>query len=265
MATDGNNGNTLRLYTLLTWSRGFNIGREIARQHAEACYGMYTVNPVVPPPTLLRQPVAYLQYHFARWTKARLSQLSFGYVPSDFDTPIRPSEDCHDSDTPAALKYGLADSPTCLLAFMLERIHPYKSDAEDKSKHSTVNANHKLTASWSPSDILTWTMLYWLSGTEAPFRWLRRAREETEQHSAHWRFVSNVPLGISHYSCSPVAHSIRMSCPPVWAALYQTVWSMRRHHDASDIRYASWEIPDQVVLDLRSFVDQLRQSSKMTR
>ena len=216
----------------------------------------------MPHPTFLQHPMAYAKQCLARWSKTGIPWLSFGYVPSDFtanvvcETP--PGTTTLGFDDSETLKYGLTDSPTCLLASMLGLIRPYRPSRENGFELPTNSiADHLFAHQWSASDVLTWTMVYWLSGTEAPLRWLRQARQETARDSCHWRFESKVPLGISHFGPSSAAGIGRQLCPPMWASAYHTLKWLRRHHHRPDVNYPAWETFDQVVLDLRCFVQEI--------
>jgi len=234
----------------------------MAHLHPDLCLGIYTVNPIVPPPKLFRHPLAYAKQCLARWSGARLSWLSFGYVPSDFTsrTLCETSSEmtATGSENLETLKYGLADSPTCLLAFMLGLVRPYQPAQEDGAKlQSNSESGPVFAHQWSASDVLTWTMVYWLSGTEAPLRWLRQAQSETAQGSRHWTVRSKVPLGISHFGAIHAPGLGRRLCPPIWTTAYHNLTWLRRHHDGPAVRYPAWEASDQVVVDLRSFVQEL--------
>ncbi|KAF2841367.1 alpha/beta-hydrolase [Patellaria atrata CBS 101060] len=216
---------------------GFKISRMIALQHPENCLAVHTTSPELPPPKVKRSPLAFMKYHAARLTKARLQPLSFGYVPSEFQMNHnyeQSSDECLGSQygqRPQTRAYSLCDSPIGLLASMLDAIQ-YTSN----------------TYTWSATEILNWTMMHWLPGPEAGLRWLRAANREVGAEC--WDTYSHVPLGISHFR--PVGTGSRVSTtPPTWASSIQNLqWIKRHQHEA---RRPAFDAPDELVVDLREF------------
>jgi hypothetical protein len=116
-------------------NRGFNICRGLALQHPKHCVAIHTANPSFGKPSLRRSPVAYLKHRIARWTRAKLSPLSFGYTPAEVtigvvahdQAPTHASAGATLSPLyalrPQTLAYSLCDSPIGLLAGLLDVIH----------------------------------------------------------------------------------------------------------------------------------------------
>ncbi|GME25996.1 S-adenosylmethionine decarboxylase [Neofusicoccum parvum] len=72
---------------------GFAVCRDLALRHGpESCVAIHTANPAsfFPPPSLRTAPGAWLRYHAARLTGARVPALTFGYLPEDFGAPAAP-------------------------------------------------------------------------------------------------------------------------------------------------------------------------------
>ncbi|KAF4555051.1 Epoxide hydrolase-like protein 1 [Elsinoe fawcettii] len=386
---------------------GYRIIRTISRRFP-ACKAIYTTNPLVPAPNLFSAPLAYLQYHIARFTNASIPLLSFGYVPSDFLLPTTMQQsigaillrsDRNNTGVGSSLAFSLADSPTGLLAFMLQLINPPSipapqppaSSGEQVTTNPFANprsgspqpfsprvssplasppprsslapspsARSPLTASpltspplrsplasppltssfvstpsastlppsstdalergridslyptasaslaypWSPSDILTWTMLYWLSGPEAPLRWLRNASKETGAGSEYWTEKSGVPVGVSFFRTSPhlsqhastgntgpgegtSAEDVALHgtgarakgkkrrrnqegaltgrvSPPVWVGAWGNLTWLRRHETGREVKWPAWERGEVLVADLREFVGEVRREGYLS-
>ncbi|KAF2871307.1 Alpha/Beta hydrolase protein, partial [Massariosphaeria phaeospora] len=62
---------------------GFGICRALALDHFEHCLAVHTANPSFAEPTLKRSPLAFMKHGIAKLTRAKISLLSFGYVPAE--------------------------------------------------------------------------------------------------------------------------------------------------------------------------------------
>lgn len=211
---------------------------------------------MVPQPTLSRSPLTWLKYHIARLTSARTPLLNFGYIPSDFSRPKDvPTPTSWMLDHISTLSYALADSPTGLLAFMIHLLRP----TPNPTTSSSTTPSLPLSPPWTPSDILTWTTMYWFPGPEAPLRWLRNASlEASRPNSLLWRSYSPVPLGISHFR-RPAGQE--QTDPPIWTSAFQKLVWLRRHGRSA--RWPLWEVPEEVVRDLREFAGDVVGSSRL--
>lgn len=186
---------------------------------------------------------------------------------------------------PQTLAFSLCDSPIGLLASLLDIIHtrhppttplasrsrsPFLSPIElemQEQRSSTSHNNldiiheanespeipfslrdseqHATSYSWSPTEILNWTMMQWLPGPEASLRWMQRAHIDTSPSSLLSTTFSEVPLGISTFHNSKAA-----STPLLWgSALWRIGWVKRNQHRAAS--QPAWEAPDLLVLDMR--------------
>ncbi|KAL1302928.1 hypothetical protein AAFC00_003250 [Neodothiora populina] len=124
---------------------GFLVARSIALRHQRSCIAIHTAGLVVPKPTLRHTPLLWLRYQIARLTEAKYPWLSFGYTPEDFSTSHDDDNANHRASPPwwtphaqytssssiehlatetSTLAYALADSPTGLLAFIIDLIRP---------------------------------------------------------------------------------------------------------------------------------------------
>ncbi|KAL5423617.1 hypothetical protein PMIN04_003756 [Paraphaeosphaeria minitans] len=125
---------------------GFKICRALALDHPQSCISVHTANPTFDRPTFQQNPVSFLKYQVAKVTKASVTSLSFGYVPSEVhegsgrDTanqslikglkslrgPLGPTLSRLYSYRPQTLTFSLCDSPIGLLAGLLDVIHTKK-------------------------------------------------------------------------------------------------------------------------------------------
>ncbi|KAF1954072.1 alpha/beta-hydrolase [Byssothecium circinans] len=289
---------------------GFSICRALALNHSLHCAAVHTVNPSFVEPTLRQSPVAFLKYWLAKFTRARIPVLSFGYTPSEVDSSVeRGLEDgatTHSlpysrdplgtafsrlySHRPRTLAYSLCDSPIGLLAGMLDVIHtrapsqslvtsrsrsPFLSPVELEmqeahNRHSSQsngslsdiievseqtlspreseNKAHVKDYLWSPTEVITFTMMQWLPGPEASLRWLRRAHIDGGPDSPLNSSYCSVPLGISSFRGR---NSYSGASPVMWGSASWPVSWVKRHQRPASL--AAWEAPDQLVPDMREF------------
>jgi hypothetical protein len=186
---------------------------------------------------------------------------------------------------PQTLAFSLCDSPIGLLASLLDIIHtrhpsttplasrsrsPFLSPVElemqehrERTSHNDLeiiheaNENpemplsprdseqHTTNYSWSPTEMLNWTMMQWLPGPEASLRWMQRAHLDTSPSSTLSTTLSEVPLGISTFH-----NSKAVSTPLMWgSAFWRIGWVKRNRNRAAS--QPAWEAPDLLVLDMR--------------
>ena len=225
---------------LLSFVRGFKVARLIALRHQTRCVAVHTTSPHIPHCSFRGNLLNYIRYRIAKLSKARISMLSFGYVANDFNYP-NPPRNCHhplglerqDCQRMQTLSYSLCDSPVGLLAYMIDVI---------RQSYGSY--------SWTTTDILNWTMLQWLPGPEAGLKWLKAASQEVSGKS-WWRQWVATPLGISYFRPS-FGTDFTTPSPPVWASnIFRLTW-IRRHEKSA--RFPAWDVPDDLVLDIRDFV-----------
>ena len=188
---------------------------------------------------------------------------------------------------PQTLAFSLCDSPVGLLGGLLDLIHtrapsmspvtsrsrsPFLSPVElelhdhNEQLRSTTAAatssdhpqpppfsprdseHNARIYTWTPTEVLNWTMLQWLPGPEASLRWLRRATLDSSPTSPFSTSYCAVPLGISSFQARNAGSA---SCSPVmWgSASWRIAW-VRRHQRPATVSPA-WEAPDLLVLDMR--------------
>lgn len=176
------------------------------------------------------------------------------YTPSD--SPGR--RQITRSERPQTLAYALADSPAGLLAYMFDLIRPPNPATGHQTpphRGQRVSGFSTLQNPWTPSAIITWTMMYWLPGPEIALRWLSNSKEFT---GILWTGFCNVPLGISHFqdpATSPHPGDVSPISPQtiLWTEAYHPVVMMRRREGR--VKFPAWERPLELVLDIRELAD----------
>ncbi|KAK3117465.1 hypothetical protein LTR53_001152 [Teratosphaeriaceae sp. CCFEE 6253] len=246
---------------------GFRICRLLALGYPSSCIAIHTVNPEVPAP---RSGFGYVQEDLFG---AGSSLRSPGLTP-----PPTPGEDTRPSDRPQTLAYALCDSPTGLLAYMLDAIRPPRFGSASRhpqglspfsagsspvmsrspaSPQAVGQPNFSmgspgsielpgLSTVWTPTATINWTMIYWLPGPEVALRWLANSMAVLP---SLWVSHSSVPLGITHFR-DPISPSTGTGqTPPQWAEAYHRVAIVTRREGR--VRFPAWERPAEVVMDIR--------------
>lgn len=136
------------------------------------------------------------------------------------------------STKPQTLGYALQDSPVALLAWMYEKLHDWTDDYP-----------------WTDDEILTWVSIYYFS-TAGPAASLRIYYEATHANEAGvsrdrtQQWIGKVKLGLCH---APRELTV---VPHTWArTLGPAVFESQK---ARGGHFAAWEIPDEIVSDLRA-------------
>lgn len=299
---------------LLTRGRGFKIARMLSLTHAESVIAIHTVNPEVPAPRFGISPLSWFKYHIARLTLAILRRSTFGYIPEDFagiaspmadvpmhtpggmttpglTPPLTPGGSSIIVDRPQTSAYALCDSPSGLLAYIIDAIRPPATPSPSSSpgnlqiptsapspvspssygmspqssrssqNQSPTTPKHfelgEATSPWTQTALIDWAMLYWLPGPEVALRWLTNSASLLP---TLWTSNSPIPLGISYFrETIPGVGSVQT--PPQWAEAYHRIAMLRRRDGR--VRFPAWEKPGELVLDIREFVDLLNNPSPM--
>lgn len=245
----------------------FKICRVLALRYS-SCIAVHTTNPDVP------SPQSHGYGHSPVGTPVRATPPS---TPGGYTPPLA---------RPQTVSYGLTDSPAGLLAYMLDAIQPplpgpasssplmvrppTTPAADRSSPQSMTTASTPAAASsagtapspgspqsaglsgdpsapWSPTNLITMTMVYWLPGPEVSLRWLANS---TTIENMLWSTTTQVPLGITQYRdpTSPAA-ATSAQMQSQWAEMYHRVAMVRRRE--AQVRFAAWERPTEVVEDIR--------------
>jgi hypothetical protein len=231
---------------MLTDFRGFQIAQQITLSHPNVVIalltGIHSNTPTLTPSmSLATQANLSLSNHL----RGRLSWTS---PPAPAPAPTEGLATL--ASQPQTAAYALCDSPAGLLAAMVHHIY--------ETGHLPL---------WRPTDVLTWTMLLWLPGPEAPLRWLRAARAEAAAVGNRW--WSDVPVGVHVYHAPegpreaptgvarwtqkltrPWAEWRAKSEPVVLAGIHDVVWVKR---STGSVGVPGWDAASDVILDLREF------------
>jgi hypothetical protein len=117
---------------------------------------VHVANPSFSEPAFKRGPLAYMKYHLAKVTKARIPLLSFGYTPTEMQALQARSEARTGGEIPMAMStqqdsqtmhrlyalrpqtaaFSLCDSPVGLLAALLDVIHTRVSNTSPPASRS---------------------------------------------------------------------------------------------------------------------------------
>jgi len=95
-----------------------------------------------------------------------------------------------------------------------------------------------------------------LPGPEVALRWLANSAVLAP---SLWLSHSNVPLGITHFAETAVPGTGTGQTPPQWAEAYHRVAILRRREGG--VRFAAWERPMEVVMDIRELANVVMSSS----
>jgi hypothetical protein len=102
-----------------------------------------------------------------------------------------------------------------------ERIH----SGSTERPHPTSPRQSELDTrnyTWTPTEILNWTMMQWLPGPESSLRWLRQAHLDTT--TPHWHDYCGVPLGISSFRAGGT-NGTSTTTPVMWgSSMWQISW-----------------------------------------
>ncbi|KAG9100071.1 hypothetical protein FS749_016340 [Ceratobasidium sp. UAMH 11750] len=146
---------------------------------------------------------------------------------------------------PQTLAVALTDSPVGLLAWIGEKMYAWADNY-----------------SWTPEELITWTMLYWIKGPAGGLRYYKENKVlERENRSSP---ISDIEFG---WSPTPFGYSYfpREIAPlPVdWAGLRQNLPYTNKHNKGG--HFAAWEVPDLLMGDIREFTSiMLSKDSRLT-
>ena len=166
-------------------------------------------------------------------------------------------------DRPQTLSYALCDSPAGLLSYILDLIRPPMSRPPSsqrpspsprpspRSRQSTQEVEVSQWARpWTKTAIVNWVMMHWIPGPEVALRWLSNS---AAMSGSLWQNYTMVPLGVSHYSPQQHTGTPDMAQASLsWAEAYHRVIMVRQRPGV--VKFAAWERPVEVVMDLREMV-----------
>ncbi|CAE6406784.1 unnamed protein product [Rhizoctonia solani] len=136
---------------------------------------------------------------------------------------------------PQTLAVGLTDSPAGLLAWIGEKLHVWTDNYP-----------------WTPEEIITWAMLYWIRGPAGGLRYYKenatassdpKLREDFDWLRFSW---SPTLFGFSWFPKEIVA------TPVEWAGIGQQLVYSKKHNRGG--HFAAWEVPELLANDIQNFV-----------
>jgi hypothetical protein len=208
------------------------------------------------------------------------------YTNPGVTPPTTPGFSAISTERPQTTAYALSDSPSGLLAHILDAIQPqsissstvspsqsahslrvpptpsgrsptsstiYGTPQTGRSPQSSGSSPQTIELSdvsnaWTPTALIDWTMLYWLPGPEVALRWLVHSSNLV---SALWLGYSAVPLAITHFREARSPGGSGSQTPPQWAEAYHRIAMVRSREGR--VRFPAWERPAELVVDLREF------------
>ncbi|KAG8742541.1 hypothetical protein FRC10_001308 [Ceratobasidium sp. 414] len=134
---------------------------------------------------------------------------------------------------PQTLAVALSDSPVGLLAWMGEKLYAWTDNYP-----------------WTPEELITWTMLYWITGPAGGLRFYK------ENHVIH-RGSRTGPHAHLDFGWSPTPFAFSAfpkevtPIPLDWAGLRQNLVYVKKHNKGG--HFAAWEVPELLMNDIRQF------------
>ncbi|KAG9100073.1 hypothetical protein FS749_016342 [Ceratobasidium sp. UAMH 11750] len=134
---------------------------------------------------------------------------------------------------PQTLAVALSDSPVGLLAWIGEKLYAWTDNYP-----------------WTPEELITWTMLYWITGPAGGLRFYK------ENHIIH-RGSRTGPHAHLDFGWSPTPFAFSAfpkevaPIPLDWAGLRQNLVYAKKHNKGG--HFAAWEVPELLTDDIRQF------------
>ncbi|KAG9047949.1 hypothetical protein FS837_001133 [Tulasnella sp. UAMH 9824] len=214
---------------------GGMIVRALAIGYPESCRGIHTTFLVMHPVLLLKHPIML--------GKILLGFIGApgGYTPSEIEG-LKPTikffikeegvaYSIIQRQAPQTLGFGMTDSPAGLLAWIREKYEAWPD-----------------RYNWSKDEILMWTMLYWIPGPAASFRYYKENFNSEKGLADLLNTIktwSDVPLGVSTFKKESI------QWPDEMGGMVQPLKFTRRHESGG--HFAAWEKPDVLARDVQEF------------
>ena len=170
----------------------------------------------------MRQPESISATHeYTSFEQLRLKRMQWFFEASSAYANIQ-------EQRPQTLGYGLHDSPVAMLAWMADKLIVWT----DKYP-------------WTPSEIITWTLLHYFPGPTTALAPYRHIVPRTQlDHSKDYKI--SVPSGLSAF---PKELGL---VPRVWAEVAMNVVFWADHPDGGG-HFAAYEKPEKLSADIISF------------
>ncbi|CAE6467993.1 unnamed protein product [Rhizoctonia solani] len=214
---------------------GARVIRALALYHKETCLGTHANLISYGAPTFWRNPVISLKLILGG------KGIPGGYSADEMAGLQRMQEFLTTGNAymrqqgtrPQSLAYALTDSPVGLLAWIGEKLYAWTDNY-----------------TWTPEELITWTMLYWVKGPAGGLRYYK------ENHITHRgsRTGPHAELEFA-WSSTPFAFSLFPKevapLPLEWAGLRQNLVYAKKHDKGG--HFAAWEVPELLSDDIRQF------------
>ncbi|KAF5352057.1 hypothetical protein D9758_009391 [Tetrapyrgos nigripes] len=212
---------------------GSFISRSIALQFPDACIGVHLNFMIGLPPSAIRYPFKIFSL-LVRWftaeEKKKLARMQWWMKSESGYSRIQGTK-------PQTISYGLLDSPIGMLAWIREKL-------ESLAEPDYV---------WDPEVVITWTILYLLSGSAWHARIYKVGINNLGKEVLSKTIATQVPLG---YSSFP----LDVGYIPQWwavASVAENIVFWKEH--AKGGHFASVECPEALIEDIQEFVRILRE------
>ncbi|GAB7361114.1 hypothetical protein MBLNU230_g1151t1 [Neophaeotheca triangularis] len=205
---------------------GFYITRAIGLLYPESCLASHVNMIRASQPTWTSHPLLALQHALTPYSDADRKGLERTTWFQEEGQGYRILQ----STKPQTIGYALTDSPVALLAWIYEKLHDW-TDAYP----------------WTDDEILTWVSIYYFS-TAGPAASLRIYYEATHPKAGVWKertqtWIPKVKLGLCK---TPQELGV---VPDTWGRTLGPV--VFESDKKSGGHFAAYEVPDEIVLDLR--------------
>lgn len=221
-----------RYYTAQGGDWGALVCRALAVFHQETCLATHVNMNITSFPSLFKNPLMILK------TTLGFAGLPGGYSKEDIGG-IKSGQEFREIGTgyskiqgtrPQTLAVALTDSPVGLLAWVGEKLHVWTDSYP-----------------WTPEELITWIMLYWINGPAGGLRYYKEAmmlssRAEMKELISKW---SPTPLAFSSFPKEMARF------PLEWCGINQNLLYTKKHNKGG--HFAAWEVPELLVDDIRNF------------
>ncbi|KAI1321271.1 microsomal epoxide hydrolase [Xylariaceae sp. FL0255] len=209
---------------------GAHISRALAHLFPKTCKATLLNYDSGSEPSFLKNPLVALQHAIQPYTQRERD----GFRRSAWFNQEGRGYNVEQSTKPQTLGYGLADSPSALLAWIYEKLHDWSDNYP-----------------WTDDEVCTWVSIYWFS-TAGPAASVRIYYET--QHNVRnnpnkvgrdrlKEYSPGVKLGFSHFPQDLVVQ------PSSWQQTLGDVVFDRCHEGGG--HFAAFERPMEIVQDLR--------------
>ncbi|KAG8688960.1 hypothetical protein FRC11_004417 [Ceratobasidium sp. 423] len=218
---------------------GSLVVRALAIYHQDTCLATHSNVNFFHYPAPLKNPIMTLK------TTLGLAGLPGGYPRDEIDG-IKNAEELRatgiayqqiQGTRPQTLAVGLTDSPVGLLAWIGEKMYVWTDSYP-----------------WTPEELITWTMLYWISGPAGGLRYYKENSITGPPKDPELR----AELGRLRSSWSPTLFGFSwfpkeiVALPVEWAGIGQQLVYSKKHNKGG--HFPAWEVPELLVNDIQNFV-----------